>query len=117
MNIGFHDHREQRTVDPPAALEDGREEASLAELGDLELQVAGLGRQQPIPGPVALRGPGARALEAFGAYPGGRLGIDEGLEHELDAPAHDVDLAAGADRIEQFVQVSIGDGHWVVLLG
>jgi hypothetical protein len=73
---------------------------SLAELGDLDLQVAGLGRQQPVPGPVALRGPGARPLEAFSAYSVSRLGIDEGFEHELDASAHDVDIAAGAYRIE-----------------
>ena len=29
------------------------------------------------------------------------------------APAHDVDVPAGADRVEQVVQVTIGDGHWV----
>ena len=38
-----------------------------------------------------------RPLEALGADLGGGLGVDQGLEHELHAPAHDVDVAAGAD--------------------
>ena len=113
MHIGLHHHGEEGPVDPAPALEDAREKAARAQLGDFEVHVSGLGREQPVTGAVALGGPTARALEAFGADLGGRFGIDEGLEHQLHAPAHDVDVPAGADSIEQFVQVTIGDGHWV----
>ena len=47
------------------------------------------------------------ALVALGADLGGRLGLDQGLEHELHALADDVDVTAGADRVEQFVQVRL----------
>ena len=52
MDVGLDDHCEQRPVDAPPPFQDGREEASRAQLGDLEIDVAGLGRQQPIPAPL-----------------------------------------------------------------
>ena len=45
-DVGLHHHRVQRLVDPPARLEDRREERALAQLGDAQLDIAGLGRQQ-----------------------------------------------------------------------
>ncbi len=39
--------------------------------------------------------------------------IDRGLEHELHTALHDIDAAACADSVERFVQVTLGDGHWV----
>jgi hypothetical protein len=41
----------------------------------------------------------------------GRLGLDQGLEHELHTLADDVDVAAGADRVEQAGHVRLGQGH------
>jgi hypothetical protein len=117
VDVGLHDHGEQGTVDPAPTLQDGGEEAALAELRDLQIHVPGLGRQQPVPGAVPLGGPGVCPLEAVGPDPSGRLRINQGLEHQGHALAHDVDVAASADGGQQFVEVSIGDGHWVVLLG
>jgi hypothetical protein len=113
VHVGLHDHSEQGPIDPPAALQNGGEEAALPKLRDLEVHVPGLGRPQTIPVPVPLGGPSARPLESLGSDLGGGLGVDQGLEHELHPPAHHVDVSAGADRVEQLVQVTIGDGHWV----
>ena len=44
VDVGLHDHGVEGLVDAPAGLEDGGEEAALAELGDGQLHVAGLGR-------------------------------------------------------------------------
>src|SRR5207302_9464376 len=38
-------------------------------------------------------------------------GLDQGLEHQLDALADHVDVPAGADRVEQAGHVKLGEGH------
>jgi hypothetical protein len=43
VDVGLHHHRVQRLIDPPPRLQDGREEAALAQLGNAQLYVAGLG--------------------------------------------------------------------------
>jgi hypothetical protein len=58
MHEGLHDHRPQGPVDAPPGFEERREEAAVAELGDGQLHVAGLGRQQPGPAAVAVSGAG-----------------------------------------------------------
>ena len=55
VDVGLHHHRVQRLVDPAAGLEDRREERALAQLGDPQLDVAGLGGQQPRPGARCVR--------------------------------------------------------------
>ena len=40
MHVGLHHHREQGAVDPSSPLQQRRKERSLAQLGDLELDVA-----------------------------------------------------------------------------
>ena len=40
-----------------------------------------------------------------------RLGFDEGLEDELDARADQIDVSAGAERLEQRIRVKIKLGH------
>jgi hypothetical protein len=112
VHVGLHHHREQSPVDAPAPLEDGREERSPAQLGDLEIDIARLGGQQTVSAPVALVGAGVAALVEAGADHLGDLGLDEGLEHEFHALADDVDVAAGADRVEQAGHVRLGEGHW-----
>ena len=44
----------------------------------------------------------------------GRLRLDQRLEHHLDALADQVDVAAGANHLEQLGQVIMGQGHRVV---
>ena len=53
MYVGLHDHGVKGLVDAPARLQDGGEEDAFAQLGDAELDVAGLGRKRPRP--VAVR--------------------------------------------------------------
>ena len=47
MHIGLHDDRHQGPVDPAARLQQRREERPLPQLGDAQLDIAGLGGQQP----------------------------------------------------------------------
>ena len=47
VDVGLHHDGVERLVDPPARLEDAREERALAQLRDAQLDVAGLGRHQP----------------------------------------------------------------------
>jgi hypothetical protein len=60
----------------------------------------GLGGQQPVPAAVEQVGPAVAALVVVRGDHLGPLGVDDRLEHQLDALANDVDSAAGAGRIE-----------------
>ena len=62
MQIPLHHHREQRPIDPAAALQQGREELSLPQLGDSELHPSHGRCQRSQARPVAVGAPlrGAR---------------------------------------------------------
>jgi hypothetical protein len=47
--------------------------------------------------------PTRRLLEPLGTDPRRRLGVDQALDHVLDTSSDDIDVAAGADRIEELV--------------
>ena len=66
VHVGLHDHGEEGPVDAPTALEQRREERPLAELRDLELEIASLGGQRPGPVPVSLGGSRIGPFEAAG---------------------------------------------------
>ena len=103
-------------IDAAARLEDRREEAAFAQLGDAQLDVAGLCRQQPRPGPVAVGHPGVGALVTAGADLLGRLQFDQLLQHEPDRVTDEIDTFAGAERVQQFRHDRLGQGHrWVLL--
>jgi hypothetical protein len=91
VHVGLDDHGEQGPVDATTALQDGGEEAALAELRDLQVHVSGFCRQQPITGPVALGGPGAGPLKSLGSdLGGGAHGLQpDGVAHggsEMPSP-------------------------------
>jgi len=111
VHEGLHDHRPQRSVDAPAGLQQGGEEAAGAQLGNGQLHVAGLGRQQPGAAAVAMGGAGVVALVAGGADLLAGLQVDEGLEDELHRLAHEVEVSAGAERVEQVGQGRLVKGH------
>jgi hypothetical protein len=110
-NVGLHHDGVERLVDTAAGLQDRREEAALAQLGDLQVDIACLRGQQPIPAAVALVRARRRPLEPAGADVLGRLRVDQRLQHELDALADHVQVPAGADRVEQAGHVKLGQGH------
>jgi len=111
VDVGLHHHREQGPIDPPATLENGREEAAVAQLRDREFDIAGLRGQQPRAGPVPLvraaRGPLVRrSADHFG-----RLRVDQCLQHHLHAEADQIDIPTSAKRVEELGQVRLGQGH------
>ena len=46
VDVGLHHHRIEGLIDAATRFEDRREERTLAELGDAQLDIAGLGRDQ-----------------------------------------------------------------------
>ena len=115
-HVGLHDDRVQGPVDAPARLEHRRQQRALAKLGDPQLDVSGLGGQQPRPVPVALIHTSIAALIAPGADRLGDLGLDQLLEHQTHRAAHQLRAATGAKRLPQLRCVSIRKGHRCVLL-
>ena len=81
LDVGLHHDRVQRHVDPPARRQQRREERPGPDLRDLHRQVAGGGRDELVAGAVALGRAGVAALVQAGADVGGRLGVDDGLQH------------------------------------
>jgi hypothetical protein len=64
-----------------ARLEDQREERTPAQLRNAQVDVAGLGRQRPRPGAVALRRARVGTFVTGGADHIARLGFDQLLQH------------------------------------
>jgi len=111
MHVGLHHNGVERLVDASPALEDLGEERALPKLRDLQLDVAGLGREQPGAMAVAVVRALVGAFVRSGADERGRLGVDEPLEDELDARADEIDVLAGAKRVEERRRVKIRLGH------
>ncbi len=83
VNIGLHDDREQRLIDPAAPFEQRREERPRPELRDPQLQIPRRGRKGPGTRPVALRRAGRGAFERSGADERGRFRINQLLIERL----------------------------------
>jgi len=115
MDIRLHHHREQRPVDPTAAFQDRWKETPAAQLRDLQLDIASLGGQQSITVAVPPVRPATGTLVVLGADHLRRFRIDQRLQHELDTLADHVDIATGADRVEQTIHVRLREGHQVSL--
>lgn len=86
----------QRLVDAAAGLQQRREEAPVGQLGDLQLDVAGLSRQRPSPMTVSFIRSGLGAFVAGSADVVGRFELDQLLHHQADGVADQVDSVAGA---------------------
>lgn len=99
--VGGHDHAPQSLIDPPAGLEQGREERPDPDLRDPQLDVAGRSGQQPGPGPVALVRPGIGSFVRGGADHRGQLGVDQLLHARLEQPAEQLLAVAVAQSREQ----------------
>jgi hypothetical protein len=117
VHIGLHHHRQHGPVDAAARLQQRGEERSLPQLGDLELDIAGLGRQQPGAAAVAVGGPGGCALVAPSTDLLGGFGLDQRLEHQRQAFTDHIKIAASAQCIQQLRQGRLIEGHRGELLG
>jgi hypothetical protein len=83
--IGLHHHCQQGSVNAAGWRQQRREERALPQLGDAQLQLAGLGRQQPGAGAIAVGGAGLGALIAAGTDGLVGLGVDQRLQHQPSA--------------------------------
>lgn len=113
MDVGLHDHRVQRDVDASSWLEQGREERTLTELGDLDRQVTRGGGHGLGSGAVAVRGAFLGALVWCGADHRGGFGIDQGLEHEAEHLTHHIAVVSGAQCLGELEQGRLVQGHRV----
>ena len=86
----------------------------VAQLGDCQLHVTGLGGEQPGPAAVAMGGAGGAALEAAGTDHLISFQLDEGLQHELHRLPQEVQVTARAQGVEQLGQSRLVEGHRVV---
>ncbi len=100
VDVGLHDDRPQCPVDAPAGFEQGWEEGALAELGDAQLDIAGLGRQQACATAVAMGRALLAALVAASADGLAGFELDELLEDEAHGLAQRVGTVTGTDGIE-----------------
>jgi hypothetical protein len=82
VDVGLHDHRPEGPVDPPPRLQQRREERAGAELGDAQLDVAGLGREEPTPSAVPVGRPTLAPLVPGRRQSPGRPRADQLLEEE-----------------------------------
>jgi hypothetical protein len=83
VDVGFHDDGVEGLVDPAAPFEQGWEEGAGAQLGDGQVQVAGLGGEGLVPVSVAQCHAGIGVLVPSRSDPGGGLGFDQFLQHPL----------------------------------
>ena len=116
VDVGLHDDGVEGLVDASAGLEDGREEAAAAQLGDGQLHVAGLGGEHPRAVPVALVGAVIAALVAPGTDQGRHFGLDQLLADQADRFSDQIEPFARLEGGEQLGQDRLVKGHRCVLL-
>ena len=114
MHVGLHDHRVQGLVDAPPRFQDAREEAAFAELGDAELDVAGLGRDGLRPVPVALGSPRLGAFIEARADLGRGLGFYELLANKTDSLSDEVNDFTALQRVSELGQDRLIKGLRVI---
>ncbi len=111
VHVGLHHHRVQGLIDPPARLEDRREERALAQLRDSQFHVTGLRGQHPRSGTVAIGHPSVAAFITGSADPFSGFELDEFLQHQTDGITDQVDAITSAERVEQLGQGRLWQGH------
>jgi hypothetical protein len=117
VHVGLHHHRQQGPVDAPARLQQRREERALPQFRDAQLHITSLGRQQPRAGAVAVSGALLGPLIGPSADVLGGLGVDQCLQDQRQRLADEVEVATGAQCIQQLGQGRLAEGHRGGLLG
>ncbi len=116
VHVGLHDHRPQGPVYAPAWLQQGGEERAGPQLGDAQVDVAGLGGHEASAPTVAVGGAGLGSLIAACADGLVSLGFDQGLQHQAHGLSQHVEVPAGAQGVEQVGQGRLVEGHRFGLL-
>ena len=99
VDVGLHHHRVQRLVDPPPRVDDRREEAAMAQLGDAQLDVTGLGASTAdARGAVAFGDASVDTLIAASADVLGGFDLDQLLQHQLHGVTDQIHSFAGTER-------------------
>ena len=111
VDVGLDHDGVEGLVDASPALEHARKERALAQLGDLQVHVAGPGRERAGTVPVATRRAGPTSLVGLGADSLSRLGLDQRLIEEADHLAHQIEVGTLSQRVEQLGWVKIVVGH------
>jgi hypothetical protein len=98
-------HRRPGCARPPRSVPRSHRFASV------QLHVAGFGSQQPRSGPVAMGRPAGAALVAVGTDLLGGLGVDQGLQHQRQRLADNIQATASAQRHQQVGHGRLVKGH------
>ncbi len=113
FDVGLHDDRVQRHVDPPAGVEQRGEERPGPDLRDPHRQVPGRRGDGLVAGAVALGRAGLASLVHAGADVRGRLRVDELLHDRAEQLAHELASIGAAHHLEQLKQGRLVQGHRV----
>ncbi len=112
-DIGLLDDRQQRLLRAPAGLQEAREVAAAAQLGDLQLDRARPGL--PLPGPVAvaMRQPVIRAaLAQLGTDQLGNLALHQLAAHGLQRRPHQIPMLVHEHLLDDLLdRHPVGTGH------
>jgi hypothetical protein len=114
VQVGLHDHREQRPIHPPPALQQTRDERPSPQLRDPQLQIPRGRGDRLRPMPIAQGRPCIGPLVWAGAGHGGQLGLDQRLIDRrrcLPDPVFDI---RSLQRLEHLKQGRLVQSHRVV---
>ena len=110
LHIALHDHRGQGPLGPPARLQQRREVAAGAQLGDRQLDRPDPGVPVPWPIPIAVGHPLGAALAVLGADLGRHLDLHQRLGKGAHALAQEVDVSP-VGLAQQLIQLHLGHDH------
>ena len=114
VHVGLHDHRVRGPIDPPAALEQGREERACPQLWNLRLDVAHRGRDRLRAMSIAVGGAAFGAFVPVGADLRSGFGLDQCLQAGPDEFGEHGLRIGGQQCVELGVYARMGLGHRVV---
>ena len=102
LDVGLADHPDERLLGPPARLEERRQVAALAELGDIEVDRAGPGVPAPLPVPVAAVHPVLGPLAVAGVAEH----VDIGVHQQLGCHLHHLAKQVAPHRASRYLRTS-----------
>lgn len=111
VQVGLHDHREQRLIHPAASFQQGWEERAGAQFRDPQLQIPRRGRQDLGTGAVAVRGPLSVTLPRAGTDHRSRLRVNQFLIQLLRRQPDPVTDISGLQCFQRFQEGRLIHSH------